>query len=153
MAQRITAKDIHPVAQRVAVQLRELGELREGDLLDLQEGSKVNGRSWRLYVLRAGESGRRTLPFLTAGWPGGGLLGDTAREAYATLHTISAMLDYALDKLREQGPVAGDLDRWTVKDGPVCGAESPQGNRCHRAPGHVGSHAQDQVGRIVAVWN
>jgi len=67
--------------------------LKSGDRLVLDHGSKVNGHAYRLFVIRAGGTGRSNFVGRNNGF-----LGWTARDAYNVLDSISETL-YGLIQL------------------------------------------------------
>jgi hypothetical protein len=58
------------------------GIIDEGDQLELQIGSAINGRAWRLHVVRPGSTGLHSIPGVPSylGWSG--------PEAYSVLMGI-----------------------------------------------------------------
>lgn len=78
---RITTADVRRGVTILTAYCRDAGLMRPGWGTVLQEGSRVNGRAWRLFVTHIPDSALHGHPI----FGGLGYLGDTRAEAYRAL--------------------------------------------------------------------
>lgn len=84
--ERITAPAVRGMFDRAVQAARALGL----DMpWELQEGSQINGRAWRMYQLMVPGGGHRDL------LGSDGYLGWTTREAYGALHAMARAWELA----------------------------------------------------------
>lgn len=100
-AARITAADVRRAADIVSAYCRDAGLTGPGWGTVLQEGSRANGRAWRLYTTRIPDSALHGHPI----FGGFGYLGDTRAEAYRALMVAADTLAAVMgDRVRQVTP-------------------------------------------------
>ena len=94
---RITQEDVDKQFERLNREIQRWGLLHGSERLGMENGSKTNGRAYRLFVMISASSGHYRPPV------GEDFLGVTLREAYNELASRSRTLEDARYALSRQG--------------------------------------------------
>jgi hypothetical protein len=95
-SERITRQDLENARAAHESALHRFGMIDAGDRIDLDIGSKLYGRAFRLWLIKANQgSGQRESPVIGTG----GFLGMTAREAFDRLTFATGVIYRTTDML------------------------------------------------------